>query len=134
MNEKPEIDFIDGPPPSELVIDDIVEGVMRVIDRPAQSDPAFDSDNPTPATSAAPHRVYNIGNGTRVNLMDYIHALENALGVKAEYDRLPMQPGDVMSTNADTRRLEDQFDYRPTTDIQSGLNAFADWYREYYKQ
>ena len=113
-------------------IDDIVEGVVRVLDRPATAAPDFDSHDPTPATSDAPHRLYNIGNGSRVQLMDYIHALEDALGVKAEYDMLPMQPGDVHATNADMTRLSEEFGFRPSTPIADGLRAFAAWYRDYY--
>jgi UDP-glucuronate 4-epimerase len=114
-------------------IDDIVEGVVRVIDEPADSDPDFDRSCPTPATSLACHRIYNIGNGSRVNLMTYIHALENALGVKARYEMMPMQPGDVEATNADMRRMDEEFDFKPTTDIVEGLGRFAAWYRDYYK-
>ena len=114
-------------------IDDIVEGVIRVIDHKPLADPNYDPLSPTPASAAAPYRIYNIGNGTRVNLMDYIHALENALGVTAEYDMLEMQPGDVETTNADITRLGEEFDFRPSTDIATGLNRFVQWYREYYK-
>ncbi len=114
-------------------IDDIVEGLVRVIDKPAESDSDFDRSNPTPASSIAAHRIYNIGNGSRVNLMDYIHALEQALGVTAEYEMMPMQLGDVEATNADVSRLQDQFDFKPTTDIVAGLENFARWYKEYYK-
>lgn len=113
-------------------IDDIVEGVIRVIDRKATTDTNFNRANPTPASSIAPHRVYNIGNGSKVNLMDYIEALEQALGVTAEYDMMEMQPGDVETTNADISRLREQFDFQPTTDIHTGLTRFAQWYREYY--
>jgi UDP-glucuronate 4-epimerase len=113
-------------------IDDIVEGIMRVIDIPATADPEFDRSRPNPASSTAPHRIFNIGNGSRVELMDYIHALEEALGIKAEYEMMPMQPGDVESTNADMAELSLKFDYHPATDIREGLARFADWYREYY--
>ncbi len=113
-------------------IDDIVEGIMRVIDVPATADPEFDRSRPNPASSTAPHRIFNIGNGSRVELMDYIHALEEALGIKAEYEMMPMQPGDVESTNADMAELSLKFDYRPATDIREGLARFVDWYREYY--
>ena len=113
-------------------IDDIVEGMVRVLSRQPQGDPDFDTRNPNPATSLAPHRLYNIGNGSRVDLMDYIHALENALGVKAEYDMLPMQPGDVEETNADMTLLKEQFDFIPSTSIESGLQRFAEWYKQYY--
>ena len=114
-------------------IDDIVEGVVRVIDCKPIADPKYDPLSPTPASGTAPYRIYNIGNGTRVNLMDYIHALEDALGITAEYDMQDMQPGDVETTNADMSRLGEEFDFRPSTDIATGLNRFAQWYRDYYK-
>ena len=114
-------------------IDDIVEGVIRVIDRPATPDLEYDSDHPTPASSKAPFRIYNIGNGSRVMLMDYIQTLEECLGVKADYDMLPMQDGDVHATNADISRLTTEFGFQPKTDIRTGLQAFVDWYREYYR-
>lgn len=114
-------------------IDDIVEGVMRVIDRPATPDENFSSDTPTPAASRAPFRVYNIGNGTRIQLMDYIETLERCLGVKATYNMLPMQDGDVHATNADVSRLSKEFGFQPTTTIEQGLQRFVDWYRDYYQ-
>ncbi len=114
-------------------IDDIVEGVVRVIDQPAKPDESFNSDNPTPASSHAPFRIYNIGNGSRVNLMDYIETLEDCLGVKANYEMLPMQDGDVHATNADISRLKAEFGFEPKTDIRTGLQAFVDWYRLYYQ-
>ena len=114
-------------------IDDIVEGVLRVMDRPAQPDPDFDRADPTTSSSFAPYRLYNIGNGTRIELMTYIRALEKALGVNAEYDFLPMQPGDVESTNADMARLHRDFGFTPSIDIEEGLGRFAEWYREYYQ-
>ncbi len=114
-------------------IDDVVEGVIRVIDRVPTPDAEFDRANPTPASSTAAHRVYNIGNGTRVNLMDYIYALEQALGVEAVYEMMEMQPGDVATTNADISRLGEQFDFQPSTDIHTGLRNFAKWYRQYYQ-
>lgn len=114
-------------------IDDIVEGVIRVIDRPATADPGYNSDQPTPATSTAPFRIYNIGNGSRVKLMDYIETLEDCLGIKANYEMLPMQDGDVHATNADITRLKTEFGFEPKTDVKTGLQAFVDWYREYYK-
>lgn len=114
-------------------IDDIVEGVIRVIDRTPTADPSFNRAKPTPASSTASHRVYNIGNGSRVNLMDYIQALEDALGEKAIYEMMPMQPGDVETTNADITRLSDEFGFQPSTDIITGLKKFADWYKDYYR-
>ncbi len=113
-------------------IDDIVEGVIRVIDRPATPDETYDSDQPTPAASSAPFRIYNIGNGSRIKLMDYIETLEDCLGVKAKYEMLPMQDGDVHATNADISRLKAEFGFEPSTDVKTGLQAFVDWYRGYY--
>ena len=83
-----------------ICIDDVVEAMVRVIDKQAQAEPNFDRANPTPANSAARYQIFNIGNGKRINLMDYVHALEQALGIKAHYQMLPMQPGDVETTNA----------------------------------
>jgi UDP-glucuronate 4-epimerase len=114
-------------------IDDIVEGVIRVIDRPATADENYNSDQPTPAASTAPYRIYNIGNGSRVKLMDYIETLENCLGIKANYEMLPMQDGDVHATNADISRLKEEFGFEPKTDVKTGLQAFVDWYRTYYQ-
>ena len=114
-------------------IDDIVEGVLRVMDTPATPDPEFDRADPASSSSFAPYRLYNIGNGTRVELMTYIQALENALGVQAEFDFLPMQPGDVESTNADMTRLQQDFGFKPSIDVDEGLRRFAEWYRDYYQ-
>ncbi len=113
-------------------IDDIIEGVIRVIDQPAEADSNFGSHAPTPASSQAPHRVYNIGNGTRIELMDYIQTLEECLGVKAQYEMKPMQDGDVHTTNADVSRLKADFGFAPNTSIKQGLSQFVQWYREYY--
>ena len=114
-------------------IDDVVEGVVRVIDLPASADPDFDRSNPTPESSAARHRIFNIGNGSQVNLMDYIHALEQALGIKAQYQMMPMQAGDVEATSADMQRMSEHFNFKPTTDIVEGLGEFTAWYKDYYK-
>lgn len=113
-------------------IDDIVEGIVRVIDNPAERNDKFDHSNPSPESSTAPYRIYNIGNGSRVNLMDYIHALEDALGVKGDYEMMPMQPGDVEATNADMSLMNQKFDFQPKTNIAKGLNNFVAWYRNYY--
>ena len=113
-------------------IDDIVEGIVQVIDRTPSGDPAFDSDQPSPASSKAPFRVLNIGNGDRVQLMDYIETLEDCLGVKAEYNMMPMQDGDVAATHANVDKLNELTGYRPGTDIRTGLSRFASWYREFY--
>jgi len=114
-------------------VDDIVESVVRVIDKPAEPDPAWRSDDPDPATSSAPWRIYNIGNSERVDLMRYIRALETALGKKAKLDLLPMQAGDVTATHADTSALEKLTGFKPKTPVEEGVRKFVEWYREYYK-
>jgi UDP-glucuronate 4-epimerase len=114
-------------------IDDIVEGVMRVIAQPAQPDPKWDAERPDSARSSAPWRVYNIGNHQPVELMRYITVLEECLGKKARLDLQPMQPGDVPATYADTADLEAATGFRPTTPVETGVRRFVDWYREYYK-
>ena len=113
-------------------IDDIVEGVVRVIDRPAEPDPAWSGASPDPATSFAPYRIFNIGNNTPVELMRYIRALEAALGKKAKMEMLGMQMGDVRVTSADISRLEAWVGFRPQTKVEEGIARFVAWYREYY--
>ena len=113
-------------------IDDIVEGVIRVIDHPAQPNPDWDGAKPDPATSKAPWRVYNIGNQQPVELMRYIEVLEDCLGKKAEKNMLPLQPGDVPDTYADVEALVADLGYKPDTPIEVGVRNFVDWYREYY--
>lgn len=114
-------------------VDDIVEGVVRVADRPAMANQDWRSDAPDPGTSRAPWRVYNIGNNSPVDLLDYISAIENALGRKAEMQMLPLQPGDVPDTYADVDDLVDQFHYKPSTSVEDGIARFVEWYRDYYK-
>ncbi len=114
-------------------IDDIVEGVIRVLDKPAQPNLAWSGLAPDAATSKAPWRVYNIGNNSPVELMDYIAALEKALGQKAEMEMLPLQPGDVPDTYADVTDLAEQFDYKPATAVEKGVTNFVAWYREYFR-
>jgi UDP-glucuronate 4-epimerase len=114
-------------------VDDIVEGIIRVLDKPAKADPKWDSKKPDPATSSAPYRLYNIGNSSPVKLMHFIEALENAIGKKAIINMLPMQAGDVLLTDADMSDLEQQFQYHPQTDIQSGINRFVDWFKDFYQ-
>lgn len=113
-------------------IDDIVEGVIRVLDKPAQPNPDWNGDDPDSATSYAPWRVYNIGNNNPVELKDYIAALEHSLGTVAEKELLPMQPGDVPDTYADVSDLIRDFDYQPKTTIEEGVAKFAQWFKEYY--
>jgi len=114
-------------------VDDIVEGVVRVIDRPAQADPAWDGAAPDPARSRAPYRIYNIGNNTPVQLMRYISVLERCLGKKAQIEMLPMQPGDIPATMADVSALQTDIGYRPGTAVEEGIPRFVEWYRGYYK-
>ncbi|MDB5871011.1 MAG: putative nucleotide sugar epimerase [Ramlibacter sp.] len=113
-------------------VDDIVQGVVRVLDKPAQPDAAFDPLRPDPATSTAPYRVFNIGNHQPTPLMDYVSALERALGREARKNYLPMQPGDVPATFADVRALNDWVGFRPDTPVAEGVRRFVDWYRGYY--
>ena len=113
-------------------IDDIVEGVIRILDRPAPPNPEWSSENPDSATSSAPWRVYNIGNNNPVNLMDYISALEEALGKEAKKEFLPIQPGDVPDTYAEVSDLVKEFDYKPNTSVKEGIANFAQWFKDYY--
>jgi UDP-glucuronate 4-epimerase len=113
-------------------IDDIVEGVIRTLDGPAAPNAAFDPAQPDPGTSSAPWRVYNIGNSSPVELLDYIRAIEKATGRSATMEMLPMQPGDVPDTFADTRALESDTGFRPSTPIEEGVARFVDWYRGHY--
>lgn len=114
-------------------IDDIVEGVIRILDRPAPHNLAWSGAKPDPGSSSAPWRVYNIGNNSPVELMDFIATLENALGKNAEIEMLPLQPGDVPDTYANVDDLVEQFDYKPATPIEQGVANFVAWYREYFK-
>ena len=115
-------------------IDDIVEGVIRVLDKPATPDGKFDALRPDPATSTAPYRVFNIGNGNPTSLMDYIGALETALGVTARKNFMPMQLGDVPATSADTSELRKWVGFQPDTPVVDGVQKFADWYLAYYQK
>ena len=114
-------------------IDDIVEGIIHTLDNPATRNSDWDSEKPDPGTSDAPWRVYNIGNNKPVELMDYIAALEKALGKKAEKEFLPLQAGDVPETYANVDDLVEQFNYKPNTSIEDGINSFVSWYRDYFK-
>jgi UDP-glucuronate 4-epimerase len=113
-------------------IDDIAEGVIRCLDKPATADPDFDSLHPNPATAAVPHRLFNIGNSQPIPLLRFIEVLEQALGRDAIRDLQPMQPGDVPATAADTSALEAWVGFRPTTPIEAGVEQFAAWYRGYF--
>lgn len=114
-------------------IDDIVEGVVRTLDKIASPDPAWDGYQPDPATSYAPYRVYNIGNNKPVKLMDFIEAIESAVGKKAIKKLLPMQPGDVPSTCADVSALEKDVGFKPNTSVEEGIKNFVAWYRDYFQ-
>ena len=113
-------------------IDDIIESLVRLLDKPAAPNPSFDAANPDPAISWAPHRVFNIGNSKPTPLMEYIEAVETALRLTAIKDLLPMQPGDVLATAADTTALESWVDFKPNTPVQQGVARFVDWYRQFY--
>jgi UDP-glucuronate 4-epimerase len=113
-------------------VDDIIESLVRLLDKPAAPDPAFDPANPNPSTSWAPHRVFNIGNSNPTPLMDYIEAVEEALGITAEKQYLPMQPGDVPATAADTSALEAWVGFKPNTPVREGVARFVAWYRQFY--
>ena len=113
-------------------IDDVVEGVVRVLDRPAPANAEWSAESPDPATSAATHRLYNIGNNRWVRLERYIEVLEECLGRKAKKNYLPPQPGDVPDTFADVDDLARDFDYRPDTPVEVGIRRFVDWYRTFY--
>jgi UDP-glucuronate 4-epimerase len=113
-------------------IDDIVEGVVRTLDRPAQPNPDWSGMHPDPASSKAPWRLYNIGSNHPIELGRFIATLEDALGVKARKELLPLQPGDVPDTYADVQSLVDDIGYQPTTTLEEGIAQFVAWYREYY--
>ncbi len=114
-------------------VDDIVEGVIRVLDRVATADPAYLADTPDPGTSNGPFRVFNIGNHDPVPLLDFIGCIEDALGRKAQMNLLPLQDGDVPATYADVDALTAWTGFKPATDIRTGIGRFVAWYRDYYK-
>jgi UDP-glucuronate 4-epimerase len=113
-------------------VDDIVQGVVRLCDRVAAPNPAWSSDRPDPATSSAPYRIYNIGNHSPVQLMDYIACIEKAVGKTAKKNMLPMQPGDVPATFADVEDLKADVGFEPKTPIEEGVKRFVAWYQDYY--
>ena len=113
-------------------VDDIVEGVMRCIDKVATPSSVWTGDEPDPGTSAAPYRLYNIGNNSPIELMDFISTLEKCLGIKAKKNLLPLQLGDVPDTYADVTALVDDMDYKPNTPLEVGIGNFVKWYKEYY--
>lgn len=113
-------------------IDDIVESIYRLIQKKPEPNPNWDGKNPDPGTSYAPYRVYNIGNSNPVNLMDFITAIEEKLGIEAKKEFLPLQAGDVPATYADVEDLYNEINFRPQTSIKEGVSKFIDWYLDYY--
>ncbi|MGN6183930.1 MAG: NAD-dependent epimerase [Thermoanaerobaculia bacterium] len=113
-------------------VDDVVEGVVRTLDRPATPDASFDANHPDPSSSTAPYRVYNIGNNRPVPLLDFIKAIEASVGKEAKLELLPIQPGDVPSTMADVSELEAAVGFRPRTTVQEGVAKFVAWFQRYY--
>jgi UDP-glucuronate 4-epimerase len=114
-------------------VDDIVQGVLRVLAKPATPDGQYDAMSPNPGTSTAPYRIFNIGNSQPTVLMDYIAAIEQALGIVADKRMLPIQPGDMHSTSADTTALRDWVGFKPDTPVTVGVQRFVDWYRSFYR-
>ncbi|MCM0862343.1 NAD-dependent epimerase/dehydratase family protein, partial [Klebsiella pneumoniae] len=114
-------------------IDDIVEAIVRIQDVIPQPDPEWTVEEGSPATSSAPYRVYNIGNSSPVELMDYINALEQALGLEAKKNMMPIQPGDVLNTSAETVALYKIINFKPATPVKKGVKQFVEWYKEYYE-
>ena len=113
-------------------IDDIVDGIIKVLDKPASKSQDFDANRPNPSLSSASYRIYNIGNNAPVSLMDFIETIETSLGKEAEKNFMEMQAGDVESTYADTTALMNEFDYKPFTPLDKGVNEFVKWYKEFY--
>ena len=114
-------------------VDDIVEGVIRVIDKPAQANADWASENPDPGTSLAPYRIYNIGNNNPVKLLTFIETLEQCLGKEAKKNLLPLQPGDVPDTYADVSDLVSDLGYKPGTLLETGIGNFVEWYKNFYR-
>jgi UDP-glucuronate 4-epimerase len=113
-------------------IDDIVEAIIKIINKPATADPNFDTNNPNSYSSFSPYRVFNVGNNSPVNLLEYINTIEKKLGITALKNLLPMQPGDVASTAADTTKLFEWINFKPATSTEIGVSNFINWYKQYY--
>jgi len=114
-------------------IDDIVQGVIKVLESPAKSNPKWEGKNPDSGTSLAPWRIYNIGNNSPIELLDYIEAIEDALNIKSHKEMLPLQPGDVPNTFANVDDLVNDFNYKPSMPVKKGVKNFVDWFKEYHK-
>ncbi len=135
LEEKPIDLFNNGKHSRDFTyIDDIVQGVLKTLYNPASINLDWNSDNPDPSTSKAPWCVYNIGNSKPVKLMEYVDALEKALGKKAKLNFLPLQPGDVPDTYADVDNLKQKFNYKPSTPVEDGVANFVRWYKDYYQK
>ena len=133
LNNKPIKVFNNGDMQRDFTyIDDIVEGVVRVMKNVPQKDPQWAGESPNPSSSCVPYKLYNIGNNQPVALMDFVHAIEDAIGKEAQIDYLPMQPGDVPATWADVNDLIEDTGFKPQTPVKEGIQNFVDWYREYY--
>ena len=114
-------------------IDDVIESLIRIIDKPATPDKNFNPNNPVPSISWSPYRVFNIGNSSPTPLINYIQAIEDELGIKAKKIYLPMQPGDVAATESDSSQLQQWINYKPNTTIKEGIKKFIKWYKEFYE-
>ena len=113
-------------------VDDIVESITRLVIKPPKRNNDWNGDSPRIDTSSAPYRIFNIGNGSPVELMTYIEAVESSLGIKAEYNMMDLQPGDVPATHADTTALEEYIDFKPQTTVEEGVSRFITWYKKQY--
>jgi UDP-glucuronate 4-epimerase len=134
LNKEPINVFNDGKMRRDFTyIDDIVEGVLRVLDKPATSEKNFDGQKPLPHIGCAPYRIFNIGNSNPVPLMDFIEAIENSLGMTAKKIFLPLQAGDVAETYADIDELDAWVGFKPATKVKDGIGRFIDWYLDYYQ-
>lgn len=134
LNNKPIQIFNNGDMIRDFTyVDDIVESLYRLKDKAAVSNENFNFMNPDPSISWAPHKIFNIGNSNPIKLMDYINEIEEAIGKKAIKEYLPMQPGDVKATSADTSKLENWINFKPNTSIRNGVRKFVKWYKDYYK-
>tara|TARA_A100001388_G_C28450205_1_gene348238 strand:- start:161 stop:580 length:420 start_codon:yes stop_codon:yes gene_type:complete len=114
-------------------IDDVVNSVVRLLDKPPKENTSLEKSDFTPENSWAPHKIFNVGNSNPIKLLDFLKVLEDILSVKAKINYLPMQSGDVEATESDTTSLEAYINYRPNTQIKNGIKEFVNWYKEFYK-
>jgi len=134
LNDKPIKVFNNGKMSRDFTyIDDIVDGIIKVVDNPSTANESWDAYNPEISSSSAPYKIYNIGNNSPLPLMQFIETLEDTLGKKAEKNFMPMQDGDIISTYADVTKLIEDFDYKPKTDLKKGIDSFVNWYRNFYE-